>query len=252
MSFEYLFYPALTCMLINFFLPVAMKPLLYQIAALRTTRDHDKSINKRKWKERSERYQNRFRSSRLIGLLVNVTFYLGVLPFIVTFDTPSGWRVLVEVVVILMVYDLLYYLTHRFLFHGKGYFRRVHAVHHQARSRVSSIDSFLLHPAEIFIGILLFHVTTFGLALTTQQPFSVVTIAITGVIYTQLNIINHTHITIGSGPFKLFDWIAMKHDAHHIDMHHGNYSTITLFYDWLFRTLEVHPREHSADLSAEG
>jgi sterol desaturase/sphingolipid hydroxylase (fatty acid hydroxylase superfamily) len=28
------------------------------------------------------------------------------------------------------------------------------------------------------------------------------------------------------------------HDAHHVDMHKGNCATITLLYDWLFRTLE--------------
>lgn len=28
------------------------------------------------------------------------------------------------------------------------------------------------------------------------------------------------------------------HDAHHIDMHRSNYATITLLYDWFFRTVE--------------
>ena len=34
-----------------------------------------------------------------------------------------------------MIYDFLYCLAHRFLFHDKGYFSRVLAVHHQAGSR---------------------------------------------------------------------------------------------------------------------
>ena len=63
-----------------------------------------------------------------------------------------------------MVYDFFYYLTHRFLFHAATdsrfavlrYFRRVHAVHHQARDP-SHIDAFYVHPVETTIGQVLFH-----------------------------------------------------------------------------------------------
>ena len=144
-----------------------------------------------------------------------------------------------------MVYDFFYYLTHRFVFHGKGYFRKVHAVHHQARSRVSSIDSFLLHPAEIFIGIALFYVVTAILCLISGGPFHVATMVITSVIYTQLNQINHCRIDLKGFPWTTLNWIAMKHDAHHQDMHKGNYATITLLFDWLFGTLETHPLENT-------
>jgi sterol desaturase/sphingolipid hydroxylase (fatty acid hydroxylase superfamily) len=69
---------------------------------------------------------------------------------------------------------------------------------------------------------------------------------ITSIIYTQLNQINHCRIDLDKAPWKTLNWIAMKHDAHHLDMHKGNYATITLLYDWLFGTLETHPLELEA------
>ena len=75
------------------------------------------------------------------------------------------------------------------------------------------------------------------------QPFQVATLVITSVIYTQINQINHCRIDIDKPQWKALNWIAIKHDAHHLDMHKGNYATITLLYDWLFGTLESHPME---------
>ncbi len=39
------------------------------------------------------------------------------------------------------------------------------------------------------------------------------------------------------------NWITIRHDAHHLDMHKGNYATITLLYDRMFGTLEKNPLE---------
>ncbi len=189
--------------------------------------------------------------SQKIGLGLTLGFYILVQPFIVTLDAEPIWKILLDSFLILMVYDFFYYLIHRFLFHGQGYFRRVHAVHHQARSRVSSIDSHLLHPWELFIGVALFYVVTVVMALVNGGPFHVATIVITSVIYTQLNQINHCRIDLHTAPWKTLNWIAMKHDAHHLDMHKGNYATITLLYDWLFGTLETHPMELEGKTAAQ-
>ena len=53
-----------------------------------------------------------------------------------------------------MLFDFLYYLTHRFLFHGKA-LRRVHALHHRALEP-TYIDALYVHPLETFIGLVLF------------------------------------------------------------------------------------------------
>ena len=228
---------------------VVAQKLAFRIPAIAKARQFNNEQNKIKWKSKAQKYHHRVKSSQKIGMGLTLAFYFIVQPFIVTLAPQPVWKILLNVVLILMVYDFFYYLTHRFVFHGQGYFRKVHAVHHQARSRVSSIDSHLLHPTEIIIGIALFYVVTVSMSLISGEPFHVATIVITSIIYTQINQINHCRIDLDGAPWKTLSWIAMKHDAHHLDMHKGNFATITLLYDWMFGTLETHPLELDGDKS---
>ena len=243
MELQYNWFPALVTVGSIIALTVVLRLILFSIPALAKTRAEDKAKNKEKFKKHEDRYRRRVPLSQKIGLSFNLFFFLAILPFIVTFDAQPVWKILLLCVVVLMVYDFFYYLMHRFLFHGSGYFLRVHGVHHQARSRVSSVDSFLLHPTEIFMGIALFYLTTVSIVLLTGEPFHAATIVICSVIYTQLNQMNHARIDLDTFPWRTVNWIALRHDAHHLGMTRGNYATITLFYDWLFGTLERHPLE---------
>ncbi len=215
-----------------------MQFLLFRVPAFHRAVEYNTAERKRKWRDLGHKYQHRLKSSQKIGLITNLVFFLLILPFIVTLEPRSVGSILLDAFLVLMIYDFFYYVTHRFLFHGKGYFRRVHAVHHQARSRISSVDALLLHPLETIIGIALFYVVTVAMALVVGQPFHAATILITYVTFTQINQLNHCRIDLPYFPFKTINWIAITHDAHHVDMHKGNYATITLLYDWLFRTLE--------------
>jgi sterol desaturase/sphingolipid hydroxylase (fatty acid hydroxylase superfamily) len=217
--------------------------LIFRIPAIAQTREINNAMNKDKWRDKAEKYHHRVNSSQKIGVAVNLAFFVGILPFLVTLEPQRWYTVALDVFLIMMIYDFFYYLTHRFVFHGQGYFRKVHAVHHQARSRVSSIDSHLLHPTEIIIGITLFYVVTTLFCFAIGEPFHIATIVITTVIYTQINQINHCKIDLRTFPWGTLNWIAIRHDAHHVDMHKGNYATITLLYDWLFGTLEKNPIE---------
>ena len=69
-------------------------------------------------------------------------------------------------------------------------------------------------------------------------PFHLATIVVTFIIYFQINQINHVYFKLDKFPFKTLNWIVAKHHVHHIDMHKGNYATITLFYDKIFGTLD--------------
>ena len=238
MDFSYDWLSALITVASIIIVVVAGRFLLFRIPAFHRAVDFNNAERKRKWRDLGHKYQHRLKSSQKIGLITNLVFFLLILPFIVTVESRSIGRILLDAFVVLMVYDLFYYVTHRFLFHGKGYMRRVHAVHHQARSRISSVDAYLLHPLETIIGIALFYVVTVAISLLVGQPFHAATIVITYVIFTQLNQLNHCRIDLPYFPFKTVNWIAIMHDAHHVDMHKGNYATITLLYDWLFGTLE--------------
>ena len=243
MNLTYDWAAGLTTVLLVIAVVVVGQFLVFRIPAIATTRQQNNEANKQKLKTKGDKYRHRIKTSQNIALAINVVFYAGILPFLVTLSPQPLSKIALDVVLILMIYDFFYYLVHRFAFHGNGYLRKVHAVHHQARSRVSSVDSLMLHPWEIFIGIALFYAVISAIALIAGEPFQVATIVICNVIYTQLNQINHCKIDLHTFPWRTLNWIAIRHDAHHLDMHKGNYATITLLYDRLFGTLETHPSE---------
>lgn len=235
MAFSYHWQASLSALLLSIAVVAIGRWLVFKIPAFKLTLEQNREVNKTKF--RKQRYQPRILSSQRIGLVSNLVFFIVLMPFCTTFEPQPITSVLFNVLLILMVYDFFYYLTHRFIFHGQGYFRRVHAVHHQAR-RPTSIDSYLLHPAESFIGIALYFMVIAALALLLGHPFQVATIVITMVIYTQLNQLNHVHIQLHRYPYKTINWIADKHAVHHIDMHRGNYATLSLLFDKLFGTYD--------------
>ena len=140
------------------------------------------------------------------------------------------------IVVVLMVFDFFYYLTHRFVFHGK-LLNKVHALHHQARTP-TYIDALYVHPLETSIGLVLFLGSIPLVAAVTGSPLNAFSMAIATLIFTQLNTINHTFVDLPYFPFKTIDRITSVHAAHHVNMSCGNYATLTMLYDWLFGTLE--------------
>jgi sterol desaturase/sphingolipid hydroxylase (fatty acid hydroxylase superfamily) len=212
---------------------LAGKFLIRRIRAFDGMREVNREQDK--LKQAKEKYPPVVRATRKIGGITNLVFFTAVVPFIVTLESVPAWKVLVDLVAILMVYDFFYYLTHRFVFHGKGYFRQVHALHHQARNP-THIDAFYVHPLETFIGISLFMGSAALLGFFIG-PFHIASLAVAILTFSHLNVINHCHIRMDRFPGKLLSWISVKHANHHKDMHQGNYSTITLLYDKLFRTL---------------
>jgi sterol desaturase/sphingolipid hydroxylase (fatty acid hydroxylase superfamily) len=208
------------------------KFLVFRVPALEATRLRNMEL----WAEKRamEKYPPVMRATQRAGLVTNVVFVILVCPFFLTLQPQPWWKILLDVAVILMFYDFVYYLTHRFLFHGQGYFRKVHALHHQARDP-SYIDAHYVHPLETFIGVFLF-VTTIPVVAMWLGPFHSVTVALAFLVFTQLNIINHCKIELPYFPFKTLSWISARHAAHHENMHKGNYATITLLYDKMFGT----------------
>jgi sterol desaturase/sphingolipid hydroxylase (fatty acid hydroxylase superfamily) len=210
------------------------KFLAFKVPALEQERLKNRVLDKPKLA--MDKYRTIIKSGQKVGLISNIIFFTCVAPFFVTLAPQPWWRTPLDIFVILMVYDFFYYLTHRFLFHGQGYFRRVHAVHHQARNP-TYIDAHYVHPTETFIGLNLFLLLIPLLSLV-LGTFNVVTIGLCFVIYTQLNVLNHCLVELPYWPFKTISWITAKHAVHHENMHKGNYASITLFYDRIFGTLD--------------
>ncbi|HUH39205.1 MAG TPA: sterol desaturase family protein [Spongiibacteraceae bacterium] len=212
------------------------RPLIFQIPAMRRTLEINQAMDAPKMAQ--QKYIDATRVSKRTGMLVALFFILIVSPLLLTLQARAWWLVIVDVVAVLMIYDFFYYLMHRFLFHGQGKLRRVHAVHHQAR-KPSTIDGDYVHPVETLMGLGLFALTMIGYGLAMpEHQLHAVSAGVATLIYFHLNVINHVHIDLPYFPFKTLHWIAAKHDVHHENMHKGNYASITLLFDKMFGTLD--------------
>ncbi len=210
------------------------KTLLFRLEPLQKMRELNRSEDRIKWKK--DKYPPIVRANHRLGLGMNIMFFVLMLPFFVSLQAAPAWKILLDIFIILMFYDFLYYLSHRFWFHGNGRMRQVHAVHHQARNP-TYLDAHYVHPLETFVGLALY-MGSIAVLSPLIGPYHPVTIILTFVIFTQINIVNHTHVDLDYFPFKTLTWITRKHHVHHENMHKGNYATITLLYDRIFGTLD--------------
>lgn len=215
-------------------LTVGGRHLAFRVPALQRMRELNHEADETKLSRKP--FRQAVKSSNNAGLVTNVVFYVVVLPWCVSLESRPLWRHAVDVVVVLMVFDFFYYLTHRFLFHGKP-LRRIHSLHHQARTP-TYIDALYVHPLETTIGLVLFLGSIPLVAAVTGAPLHAVSMAIATLVFTQVNTINHTFVNLPYFPFKTLDKITSLHAAHHVDMNQGNYATLTMLYDWAFGTLE--------------
>jgi sterol desaturase/sphingolipid hydroxylase (fatty acid hydroxylase superfamily) len=208
--------------------------LAFRIPALVRMRELNREADAKKLAR--ERVRRGVAASNRAGLATNAFFFVAVLPFCLTLAPRPLWRHVVDAVVVLLVFDLLYYLTHRFLFHGR-LLRKVHALHHEARTP-TYIDALYVHWLETTIGLVLFLGSIPLVAALAGAPLSAFSMAVATLLFTQLNTINHTFINLPEFPFRWLSRITWIHAAHHVDMNRGNYATLTMLYDRLFGTYE--------------
>ncbi len=173
------------------------------------------------------------------GLFI-VIIFAGIIPFVLTPEMPVWWNLLLDCFVILMVYDFVYYLTHRFAFHQSAWFDGpltwMHAVHHRQHNPCRG-DSSYIHPLEVAIGLGLYVFTIFGLSFL-MGNFSVPTVIVTWIVFQTVNLHNHDLWETDRFPFRYWHHLAKMHHHHHARFTGGNYATISLLYDWMFGTLD--------------
>jgi sterol desaturase/sphingolipid hydroxylase (fatty acid hydroxylase superfamily) len=157
---------------------------------------------------------------------------LGLAPWLFTEATPSLGRLAYEFVAVLLLYDLLYYLAHRYLFHEWKPLASVHAVHHTAKFP-RALDSLYIHPVETLIGLALLFVS-----LWLVGPVSVASFALIFLVYSHLNILLHCGLRLPTVLARPLNAMHEKHDRHHVSMKRGNYASITPLPDLLFGTAE--------------
>ncbi|MBW2386929.1 MAG: sterol desaturase family protein [Deltaproteobacteria bacterium] len=208
--------------------------LAFKVPALQRMRELNHDADRQKLARK--RYRKAVKVNNKAALITNLVFYFAILPFCVNLEPRPIWRHLVDIVAVLMVFDFFYYLTHRFIFHN-GPLRKVHALHHQARTP-TYMDALFVHPVETTIGLGLFLSMMPLFAIVSGSPLSVFSMVIATLIFTQVNTLNHTYVNLPYFPFKTLDYMTSIHAAHHVDINCGNFATLTMIYDWLFGTLE--------------
>ncbi|MCH2170544.1 sterol desaturase family protein [Myxococcota bacterium] len=208
--------------------------IAFRIPSVREMRELNDSADQPKLARRS--YQEALPKNVRAAKWQALGFYVLILPFCVNLAGLPWWRFIVDVVAVLMLYDLTYYLTHRFLFHGKP-LRKIHALHHQAR-KPTYVDSLYVHPIETLIGQGLFQLSIPAVALATGAPLNVFAMVVATQIFVNAGTLNHVWVDLPRFPFKWLQFLTTGHAAHHVDMNQGNYCQITLLFDWLFGTYE--------------
>ncbi len=175
--------------------------------------------------------------TRLINIAVSsvlsllVLFGLTYLIYPYTFHTnpTPAWRVGLEILAILLVYDFAYYWLHRIM-HIKGLMRLVHGVHHAVRNP-TAMESFYLHPAELFAGLALLLACTWLIGPVHGYAFAAVFF-----LHSSLNIIVHSGLLSGHWLLAPFDHLTRKHHVHHMANRDKNYASLTPLPDMLFGT----------------
>jgi len=209
--------------------------LIFKVPAFVRMRDQNRAVDKTKLERDS--FRAGVRSSNRAGLYTNLAFYVAVLPFCIGFEARPIWRHVVEILAVLLVFDFMYYWTHRLLFHG-SLLRKVHSLHHQAR-KPTYVDALFVHPLETTIGLVLYLGSIPIVAAVSGATLNVYSMVVATFIFTQLNTLNHVYTSLPAKfPFSWVDYVTGVHAAHHVDMSHGNYATLTMFYDKLFGTFE--------------
>jgi sterol desaturase/sphingolipid hydroxylase (fatty acid hydroxylase superfamily) len=163
-----------------------------------------------------------------------------ILPFCITADAQPAWKIVTDIIVILMFYDFVYYLTHRFLFHDSAFFGGpllwVHAVHHRQHNPCRK-DSSYIHPIEVAIGLGLYIGSVFVLSRFIGN-FHLLTIVVTWIAFLEINLHNHDRWQVDHFPFKYLNYASVLHHHHHAKFTGGNFATISPLYDWMFGTLD--------------
>lgn len=210
------------------------KFLVFKIPVLQQMKAENRELDYPK--KKMAKYPPIIKQNNQVGLGLNILLFVAVAPWVVTLNSQYLWKIGIDILLIVLIYDFFYYLMHRFLFHGEGYFRRVHALHHQARNP-TLVDSFYVHPLETALGIVVF-ILSFAAPLFITGPVHIIAAVIAYMIWGQINTIIHTYFNVNHFPFKTINWMVAVHHVHHENMHRGNFSSITLLFDKLFGTLE--------------
>ncbi|MHC5201713.1 sterol desaturase family protein [Myroides sp. LJL119] len=158
-------------------------------------------------------------------LLFNLTTYLIKNNWVSFHHAPNWWNWLTHSLFLIIIMDLLMYLTHR-LAHQKTFYTLVHKKHHSHKS-VNCLSLFVLSPFEaIGFGFLIIAI----LVIVNLNIYAVITYGLINVIWGTVGHVNKVMINS--------KWIALSdfHNTHHLK-ENCNYGFYTTLWDKLFNSI---------------
>ena len=170
-------------------------------------------------------------NSILSGAVVTLMTLYGSRWFIAPGST-SALELIGDVVMTLAVYDLLYYLLHRYVFHESALLRSIHVLHHTVKFPTAA-ESLYVHPVENLLGL-----ATLQVSLILVGPVSVPAYAVILAVYSWLNVAIHSGLDFAHPVLRPVARMVRNHAKHHRSMRAGNYASITPIPDILFGTEE--------------
>lgn len=202
--------------------------------------EFDRDIAAFQKKMENERYAKNQKKYLLQSLLIYLGSFSVTVPFAITIAFQPWWQILISSFIILMAYDFLYYLFHRFVLHDSRLFKgplvKIHGIHHRERHPVAN-DVAHVHWFEVALVQLLF-VIVYWLYMYFFGSVHIVTVLITWILSQELHRHNHSRWYKDGGPFKYAKYVADLHRAHHIRFNGGNFGVMSPLFDWLFGTLD--------------
>lgn len=198
------------------------------MARHRTRRDRPNAIS-----PKAHLISRAINSAVSTGTVFGLVYLLGARLFSAD-ASASPLRVVLEAAAILAVYDLGYYLLHRFVFHAWEPGRRIHMVHHRVRTPYVN-DSLYIHPVETVLGVGLLMASTLLVA-TVAGAMSAWSFGLAFLVYSVLNLFIHSAFDLPFFPFRALSSLSKNHDAHHRSMKGGFYASITPLWDHVFGT----------------
>jgi sterol desaturase/sphingolipid hydroxylase (fatty acid hydroxylase superfamily) len=156
-------------------------------------------------------------------------------------DGATWGRMAFEVSAMLLFYDFLYYLLHRYIYHEWEVGRKWHSVHHRIRTPKTK-DSLYTHPMETILGVCAMWVSIVATGLLAGYVFGgpggmhIFAFGVGFFIYSVINLYIHSAVLIPVFPLNLLFALSKNHDAHHTSMRGGYYASITPFWDIVLKT----------------
>ena len=136
-----------------------------------------------------------------------------------------------EIIVVLMIDDMYFYLWHRLMHENKFLYKKIHKIHHQATTPFPS-EYLYTHPVEWIVGMLGPFIAIYLLGGVSLYAFWMILI---------IRNIHELDIHSGLKSSYLTKYFPFSGTNEHHDKHHaylkGNYSSAFSFWDKMFRTL---------------